>query len=128
MRTFTVAIEVAAGPDRPGERIDALAGTGRLNSFVPAAMLRRLGVEPTDRRTFIYPDGERMERDIGWPVVRVEGSEQAHPSLVVFGDDDSEPLLGNLTLTLCGLEVDPERDELVPLTAYLPGIRVEAAA
>lgn len=128
MGTFNLTIEVAAGPDSPGERIDALAGTGQMYSFVPAAILRRLGVEPTDRRTFIYPDGVRVERDIGWPVVRIEGCARAHPSLVVFGDDDSEPLLGTLTLTMCGLEVDPEGDELVPLTAYLPGIRVEAPA
>ncbi|MXW34969.1 MAG: hypothetical protein F4Z60_05140 [Chloroflexi bacterium] len=128
MGTLNVTIEVAAGPDSPGERIRTLAGTGQMYSSVPAAILRRLGVEPTGRRTFVYPDGERVERDIGWPVVRVEDAERAHPSLVVFGDDDSEPLLGTLTLTMCGLEVDPERDELVPLTAYLPGIRVEAAA
>ncbi len=128
MGTFNVTIEVAAGPDGPFESIDAIAGTGQMYSFVPSSILRGLGVEPTDRRTFVTPDGERMGRDIGWPMVRVEGIERAHPSLVVFGDDDSEPLLGRLTLTMCGLEVDPERDELVPLTAYLPGIQVEASA
>ena len=125
MGTFHVTIEVAAGPDGPFEALDAVAGSGQLCSLVPSSILRRLGVEPTERRTFIMSDESRVERDIGWPVVRLEGHPRQHPTLVVFGHDEDRTLLGDLTLTMVGLEVDPERDELVPLTAYLPGIRLE---
>ena len=81
-----------------------------------------------DRRTFVTADGRSAQRDIGWPVVRLGGHERAHPTLVVFAGDDDAILLGNLTLTMVGLEVDPERAELVPLTAYLPGIRLESGS
>ena len=124
MGTFNVTIEVAAGPDGPFESIDALAGSRQLFSSLPAPVLRRLGVEATARRTFVKPDGRRVERAIGWPIVRLEGDAREHPSLVVFGEEDDAALLGDHTLTTIGLEVDPDRDELVPLTAYLPGIRV----
>ena len=124
MGTFNVTIEVAAGPDRPFESIDALAGSRQLFSSLPAPVLRRLGVEATERRTFIKPDGRRVERSIGWPVVRLTDGVREHPTLVVFGEEDDTAVLGDHTLTMIGLEVDRERDELVPLTAYLPGIRV----
>ena len=107
MGTFNVTIEVAAGPDGPFE-----------------SMLRRLGVEATGRRTFVKPDGRRVERAVGWPVVRLKGDVREHPSLVVFGEEDDTAVLGDHTLTMIGLEVDRERDEMAPLTAYLPGIRV----
>ena len=126
MGTFNVAIELAAGPGGPFQTLDAVAGSGQLYSSVPSSILRSLGVERTGTRTFITPDGTRLERDVGWPVVRIGGRE--HPTLVVFGDEEQQALLGTLTLTMCGLEVDPEHEELVPLTAYLPGIRAEAAA
>ncbi|MCY4455646.1 MAG: hypothetical protein OXC56_04945 [Chloroflexi bacterium] len=128
MGTFNVTIEVGAGPDGPFEIVDALAGSGQLYSSMPASILGRLGVEPIDRRTFITADGQRVERDIGWPAVRLGSHERAHPTLVVFAGEDDEILLGNLTLTMVGLEVDPEREELVPLTAYLPGIRLESGS
>ncbi|MCY4616714.1 MAG: hypothetical protein OXC71_10050 [Chloroflexi bacterium] len=128
MGTFNVTIEVAGGPDGPFEAVEALAGNGQLYSSMPASLLRRLGVEPTDRRTFVTADGRSAERDIGWPAVRLGGHERARPTLVVFAGDDDAILLGNLTLTMVGLEVDPERAELVPLTAYLPGIRLESGS
>lgn len=124
MGTFNVTIEVAAGPDGPFESIDALAGSRQLFSSLPAPVLGRLGVEATGRRTFVKPDGRRVGRAIGWPVVRLKGDVREHPTLVVFGEEDDTAVLGDHTLTMIGLEVDPERDELVPLTAYLPGIRV----
>ena len=124
MGTFNVTIEVAAGADGPFESIDALAGSRQPFSSLPAPVLGRLGVEATGRQTFVKPDGRRVERAIGWPVVRLEGDAREHPSLVVFAEEGDEAVLGDHTLTMLGLEVDPDHDELVPLTAYLPGIRV----
>ena len=47
--------------------------------------------------------------------------------MVVFGDEDAEPLLGAVTLEEFGLGVDPVRRRLVPVDGYLVGLRPGSA-
>ena len=65
MGTFHQPIELAAGREGPFETMEALVDTGATYTLVPASILRRLGVEPTDSLTFIIADGSRMQQDIG---------------------------------------------------------------
>ncbi len=122
MGTFQQRIELAAGPDGPFETLDALVGTRAMYTLVPSSVLQRLGVEPTERRRFITPGGSGVERDVGWATVRID--EEYATTLVVFGEGDDEPVLGSFTLTGCGLGVDPLRQRLIPVPAYLPGFQV----
>ena len=121
MGTFHETIGLATRPGGPPEEIAALVDTGATYTLVPAPILRRLGVEPIRRQTFLIADGSRVEREVGWLLVRIGGEES--PTVVVFGDEDAEPLLGAVTLEEFGLGVDPVRRRLVPVDGYLVGLR-----
>ena len=125
MGTFHETIGLAARPGGPPEEIAALVDTGATYTLVPAPTLRRLGVEPIGRQTFLIADGSRVEREVGWLLVRIGGEES--PTVVVFGDEDAEPLLGAVTLEEFGLGVDPVRRRLVPVDGYLVGLRPGSA-
>ena len=121
MGAFHETIGLAARPGGPPEEIAALVDTGATYTLVPAPILRRLGVEPIGRQTFLIADGSRVEREVGWLLVRIGGGER--PTVVVFGDEDAEPLLGAVTLEEFGLGVDPVGRRLVPVDGYLVGLR-----
>ena len=112
MGAFHETIGLAARTDGPPEKIAALVDTGATYTLVPAPILRQ---------TFLIADGSRVEREVGWLLVRIGGEER--PTVVVFGDEDAEPLLGAVTLEEFGLGVDPVRRRLVPVDGYLVGLR-----
>ena len=121
MGTFHSQIEIAAGPEGPFEALDALVDSGATYTLVPGETLRRLGVEPIERRTFVIADGSRLEREVGEALIRLEG--RTLTSLVVFGDADAEPLLGAVTLESFGLGIDTVGRQLVPMPGYLVELR-----
>ena len=123
MGTFHARIELAAGPDGPFEALEALVDSGATYTLVPRTVLTRLGVAPTERRTFVIADGSRIEREIADAAIRIDG--RTRPSVVVFGDDAAEPLLGAVTLEEFGLGIDPVRRQLVPMPGYLVGLGPE---
>ena len=84
--------------------------TGATFSIVPAPILDDLGVEPQRSRSFELADGSFRDYRIGETILRVEG-EEVH-SVVVFGDEDMDPILGAYTLERIGLAVDPARQRL----------------
>lgn len=57
-------------------------------------------------------DGRRIERDIGYALVRAGGSEA--PDLIVFAEPGDMTLLGAHSLEGMNLKIDPVRKELVP--------------
>ena len=112
MGTLATTIEIG---DHQGERyeaLEALVDTGSTYTWVPGDLLRRLGVTPMGRREFETADGRVIERDVAVAMARYDG--QALPTLVVFGEDGSRPLLGAYTLEGFGLAADPLRKRLVP--------------
>ena len=121
---FRAAIGLATEPDGPSEAITALVDTGATYTLVPAPILRRLGVEPIGRQTFLIADGSRVEREIGEVTILL--GDRRRTTVVVFGDDGAEPLLGAVTMEEFGLGVDPVRRRLVPVDGYLVGLRPEA--
>ncbi|MCH8310391.1 MAG: aspartyl protease family protein, partial [Chloroflexi bacterium] len=42
----------------------ALADTGATTTVIPASVLGRLGITPTQRKTFEYADGNTVELDM----------------------------------------------------------------
>jgi predicted aspartyl protease len=57
-------------------------------------------------------DGRRLERDVGYAIVRAGGAEA--PDLVVFAEPGDMVLLGVHSLEGLNLKVDPVRKTLVP--------------
>ena len=121
MGTFHESFEIAAGPNGPFETVEALVDTGATYTLVPAPILRRLGVEPIDYVTFIIADGSRSEQAIGEAVVRMDDRQRT--TIVVFGGDDAEILLGAFTLEAFTLGVDPVNERLTRIPGFLVGLQ-----
>jgi clan AA aspartic protease len=75
----------------------ALVDTGATDTFLPASVLRKLGIAPSARRSYELADGTEQELPIGFGVIEVEGL--AAGGTLVFAGEKEEPLLG-LALTL----------------------------
>ena len=73
-------------------QLDALVDTGSLYTTVPASLLKRLGVAPTDKARLELADGRRDTYDIGEARAAVE--ERSTATWVVFGEDDARPCSG----------------------------------
>ena len=114
MGTFSVKVTVANATD-PGRAVtvDCLVDTGAAYSQLPRSLLVSIGIEPFDERRFVMADGRRGTCQVGKADFVVNGRQT--PSLVVFGEETSPPLLGAMTLEGLGLGVDPLARRLIPI-------------
>lgn len=117
MGTFTVEVEVGDSQGDQLETIEALVDTGATYTMIPASLLNRLGVVPLAQMNFILADGQRIERDVGEASLRILGSTFHSP--VVFANEDSNVLLGAVTLQIFGLGVDSLNERLIPVDGLL---------
>ena len=90
----------------------ALVDTGATDTFLPASVLRKLGIRPSARRTYELADGREQDLPIGFGVVEVQG--RAAGGTLVFAGEKEEPLLGVTILESTGFSVDPQRERLIP--------------
>ena len=98
--------------ERRGTVPDALVDTGSEYTWIPRQLLESLGVVAERKQAFIVADGRRLERDIGYALVRAGGTEA--PDLVVFAEAGDMVLLGSHSLEGLNLKIDPVRKALVP--------------
>jgi clan AA aspartic protease len=117
MSTFNVAIQLG---DLSGEQFvqaEALVDTGSTYSMFPQRLLAQLGVEPTEWRRFQVAEDRIVERQVGDARIRLAGVE--HITLVIFDPENTEPLIGAVTLETFGLAVDPVGQHLIPVPGRL---------
>ena len=107
-----VRTEIANVDGTRSTEIEAMVDTGATYTFLPGAMLRELGVEPTRTSEFQLASGETVQYARGEAVVRINGFAQTTP--VIFGDDAAAPLIGVFTLKQLELAVDPVANALIP--------------
>ena len=84
--------------------VEALVDTGSELTWLPADTLRRVGIAPRRKRQFLTATGERVERDVGYAMLRAEGYETIDE--VVFGEAADSVLLGVRTIEGFGVAVD----------------------
>ena len=113
MGTFRVEIAVGDPQARRFELLEALVDSGCTYTVIPANLLRRLGVTPHTQDEFVRADGSVMPYEIGRTWVEVSGRREF--TLVVFGPDDAEPLLGAVTMEEVRLTPDLISRRLVPV-------------
>ena len=87
-----------------------LVDTGAIDTLVPRRHLESIGVRPGGQRTYEMADGRQVEMDVA--VARVEIMGEFTGVLVIFGDNDAEPLLGVTAMESAGIEVDPVNQQL----------------
>jgi predicted aspartyl protease len=114
---FRVPIEIAALTRDRFDRMEALVDTGASHTSWPRDRLQRLGMQPEETWPFELADGSEAIYETAWARVRIAG--RTHPTIVVFGDPGSEPLLRASTLEGFHLAVDPVAQRLVPVRALL---------
>lgn len=96
-----------------------LVDTGATDSLVPRKHLEAIGLEPRARRVYELADGSEPGLDIGAAEIEFMGDFTA--GVVMFGDDNAEPLLGVTALESVGIEVDPVNQRL----KRLPAVRLK---
>ncbi len=100
-----------------GERsleLEAMVDTGSTYTIVPSQLLRELGVEPFDSMWLVRQNGRASRVDLGKATVTING--RSERTLVIFGEDIDEPLMGAYTLSGLRLAVDTVHQRLVPAT------------
>jgi predicted aspartyl protease len=115
--TFTVPVELGDPQGQRFEAFTALVDTGATYTVLPSSFLERLGVQPHRTSTFEFGDGSRQEMRLGRTWIRVAG--QLEMTLVVFGAEGVDPILGAVTLEECQLGVDPVKQKLIPVSGLM---------
>ena len=93
--------------------VDVIVNEDRFMSVLPSSMLSELGVMPTRQQKFRFADETARRLDIGEVRIRIDDREAT--TQVIFGAEDTQPLLGRLTLGGLLLVVDPIGKRLAPM-------------
>lgn len=112
MSTFSVKIDIGNKDGGPVESFEALVDTGAFLSQVPSSALELLGVQRQKPVEVEYADGRVQRKWAGWARIVYEGQEEY--TLVVFGEEGVEPILGSFALEGMRLLVDPANERLLP--------------
>ena len=117
MGHFWVTVQVG---DRGGERfvpIDALVDTGATYTWIPRDVLEGLGVVREEYWPFVLADGREVQYPVALTQIKIGA--RARPTIVVFGEPGSEPILGVVTLELFRLAADPVNRRLISVPGLL---------
>jgi predicted aspartyl protease len=115
MGTFTHSITVI-GPTGQRRTLDALVDSGSTFSSVPADILGELGVEPRRAVQMRLADGSTHTQKLGRALVQLDGLEEI--TFVIFGEPESPPVIGAVTLETFLLGIDPAGRRLVPIEGW----------
>ncbi|MBI2918313.1 MAG: helix-turn-helix domain-containing protein [Chloroflexi bacterium] len=120
MGTFRQRISIAPLSGGEFQELDALVDTGSTYTFVPRSLTAKLGIMPEDSFPFVLADGRRIEYPVAWVRVRLDGRQSL--TICVFGEEDTQPLLGSFTLEAFRLAVDTVNKRLIPVPGLLVGV------
>ena len=114
----TVTIRNPAEPDRAWEGL-FLVDTGATDSLVPRPHLEAIGLRPKGHRVYELANGDELKMEITTADIEFMG--EIVGGTVLFGEPDTEPLLGVTALESVGIEVDPTNQRL----KRLPAVRLK---
>ena len=114
MGTFAWPLRLESMDGERSLELDALVDTGAFYTMVPASQLTELGVTPTYSVDLELADGRVDEYEAGEARATIDG--RSVTTIVVFGEEGAEPLLGAYTLEGLALMVDPRDTKLLPRT------------
>ena len=120
MGTFKIPIQIGGPSGAEFQSVDALVDTGASHTMLPRNLLTDLGVAVLEQVAFQLADERTVEYDVGEARIRLDGRERT--TLVVFGPDSAEPLLGATTLQLFNMAVDTVSERLFSVPGLLKGI------
>ena len=98
-----------------GYESDFLVDTGATDSLAPSPELRKAGIQPVGKTAYELANGAVEEYEFGLAEITFMGEGTA--GRIVFGPDNSEPLLGVTALESVGITIDPANRTLKRLPA-----------
>ena len=114
-----MSLEIGDSGGSRYREVDALVDSGAAYTWIPHSILDELGLEPSFRLPFVLADGRVVDRDVTETRARLDG--QVRTTIVVFGDENTNALLGAYTLEGFGLMVDPINQRPVPVERFPMG-------
>ena len=118
MGHFWVPVEVGDVSGARFESVEALVDTGSTYTWIPRDVLDRLGVAPEEDWPFELADGREVQYPVAWTPIRLVTG-RSRPSVVVFGQPGSQPILGVVTLEVFRLAADPVNHRLISVPGLL---------
>src|SRR5712691_1753568 len=120
MDHFRVPVQVGSRTGDHLETLDALVDTGATYTWIPRDVLEGLGVALEEERPFVLADGREVHYPVAWVHIRIGARVQ--PTIAVFGERGSEPILGVVTLEEFLLAVDPVSRRLISVPGLLKSL------
>ena len=87
------------------------------HAWVPRDVLTQLGVTPEEDWPFVLADGREVRYPVAWMLMRI--GERTQPTIIVFGEPGSEPILGVFALEGFRLAADPVNRRLISVPGLL---------
>ena len=101
-------------PDKSYEAV-FLVDTGATDSMAPSDELEQIGIRREGKTSYELADGTVKEYPFG--LVRIEFMGETTAGRIIFGEPETEPLLGVTALESVGIIVDPANMTLKRLPA-----------
>lgn len=89
---------------------ELLVGTGAMDSLVPRRHLEAIGLKPKGHRIYETADGSEVLLDFTTAEVEIMG--QIAGATILFGENDTDPLLGVTVLQSARIAIDPSSQSL----------------
>jgi len=99
------------------QSLSALVDTGSELTWLPADLLRGIGITPRRKRVFATATQQRIEREIGYAILSAEGYDTIDE--VVFAEPGDLTLLGVRTIEGFGVMVDKIAHRFVVTTTIV---------
>ena len=115
MGHFRVGVQVGHQSGGRLVAVLALVDTGSTYTWIPRDVLDGLGVAPEEQWPFVLADGREVRYPVAWIKMRI--GDRVQPTIAVFAEPGSEPILGVHALEGFGLAADPVNRRLVRVPA-----------
>ena len=93
-----------------------LIDTGCTESMAPVSELTRIGIEPVGKRIYELANGKLEEYQYGF--VEISFLDERTVGQILFAPENTEPLLGVISLESAGIMVDPKYQTLRKLSVH----------
>jgi clan AA aspartic protease len=110
-----VAVRLLNSDSNQTYEADFLVDTGAWDTMAPASELKKIGIQPVGKDVYELASGEVAEYEFGIAEMRFMG--EITGTRILFGPDNSDPILGVVALEAAGFIVDPKNETLRKLRA-----------
>ena len=100
---------------KPGFEELFLVDPGAIDCMAPASKLIEAGIKDEGKEVYELANGQAVEYKYGFARIAFMGSETV--CQVIFGPEDTEPILGVVALENTGIGVDPVSRKLLKMSA-----------